>query len=318
MENLTAEQIQTIKLARQKTIENAWQLLQNAVQLFEGKQYALACFLAMTTIEEIGKLFVLQFAQGDLLKIVNQSTIKPPKLDLRKLGRFLRSHLEKAIQAAAVSLYINAGADRRHGIHPISGMHRTSGVILLARSGRWMDIRNACLYTDLDLTASLASSPDDVIRREHAYYFICMAFEVLAEQSSSGFGNSFESSEPEITGFWQGLASDLAELIEGASSHADFRELLEEAIQNYPLVGDNNPINKSMQFWEDRLNDLSSFMKRWANTVDIDKLEFLANPEPLREEAKRCEGVQQKIASPSAKRPGLRKSTGKAKQKPDK
>ena len=47
-----------------------------------------------------------------------------------------------------------------------------------------------------------------------------------------------------------------------------------------------------MQFRQDRLNDLDNFMKQWANTLDIDELEFLANPEPLREEAKRREEVQ--------------------------
>lgn len=289
MKELTDEQVQTIKLARQKTIENAWQLLQNAVQLFERKQYALACFLAMTTIEEVGKLFVLQLVQGDLLKIVNAHAIKPAEPDLKELLRFLRSHLEKAIQAAAVSLYVNTGADRRHGIHPKSGIHRTSGVILLARSGRWMNIRNACLYTDLDLAVGLASSPEDAITPEHAYYFICMAFEVIAEQSSSGFGNSFESGDPETTQFWQGLASDLAKLIKGTSSNAIIQELLEKAIQNYPSVGETDAISKSMHFYHDRLSDLGNFMKRWANILDIDKLEFLANPEPLREEARRRE-----------------------------
>lgn len=291
MKKLTDEQVQIIKLARQKTINSAWQLLQNAVQLFEKKQYALACFLAMTTIEEVGKLFVLQLIQGDLLKIVNARATRPAEPDLKELQRFLRSHLEKAIEAAAVSLYVNTGADRRHGIHPKSGMHRTSGVILLARSGRWMHIRNACLYTDLDLTVSLASSPDDVITPEHAYYFVCMAFEVLAEQSSSGFGNSFESGDPETVNFWQGLASDLAELIRGTASDGDISQLLEKVIQNYPSVADTDVISRSMQFQQDRLSDLGNFMKRWASTVDIDKLEFLTNPEPLREEAKKREEV---------------------------
>ena len=288
MKKLTSEQRQTIKIAREMTLNNAWQLLQNAVHLFEKKQYAVACFLAMTAIEESGKLFVLQLVQGDLLKIIHGYTYVPQP-DPQQLQHFLRNHLDKAIQAAAVSLYINTGADRRHGTNPKSGVHRTSGIILLARSGRWMDIRNACIYTDLDVTMNLASSPREVITSEHAYYFICMAFEILAEQSTSGFGNSFENGDPETIKFWQELVANMKELVAGQATDANIYEILQKALQNYPgnkSVG----MSTSMKFQQERLNDLANFMKRWAGTVDIDKLEFLSNPEPLRKEAERREG----------------------------
>ena len=291
MNKLIDAQIDAIRLVRRKTINNAWQLLQNAVKLFVTKQYPLACFIAMTTIEEVGKLFILQIIQGDLLKIVEENVKQVPEPDSGKLRHFLRNHLEKAIQAAAVSLYVNVGADKRHGIHPKSGLHRTSGVILLARSGRWMNIRNACLYSDLDLSANLASCPEDAITPEHAYYFICMAFEIIAEQSSSGFGNSFESSDPETLRFWKELASGLKDFVEEGPGDIDVLKLIKQAVKNYSSIIDTEKIGESMQFTQDRLNDLRDFIECWSGTVNIDELEFLANPEPLRVEAIKREQI---------------------------
>jgi len=243
MKKLTKKVRQTLQLARRKTITNAWELLQTAVKLFEQQQYALSCFLAMTTIEEIGKLFILQLVQGDVFKGLGVQLEPPPELNTKELNQFLRNHLDKALEAAASSLYINAGAGRRHGLHPISGIHRTSGVVLLARSRRWMSIRNSCLYADIDFVANSAFSPRDVITREHAYYFICMGFEALAEQAEAGFGSG----------------------IEGCDGHGSF------------------------QFRQDCLNDLKKFMERWSSIVNLDQLDFLANPESLRAEVKKRE-----------------------------
>ena len=185
----------------------------------------------------------LQLVQGDVFKELGVKLEPPPDLNTKELNKFLRNHLDKALEAAASSLYINAGADRRHGVHPISGIHCTSGVVLLARSGRWMSIRNSCLYTEVDFATNSTSSPNDFITREHAYYFICMGFEVLAEQAEAGFGSGLEGRD----------------------------------------------VSKSIQFWQDRLKDLKRFMEQWSSTVDLDQLDFLANPEPLREEAEKRE-----------------------------
>lgn len=83
---------------------------------------------------------------------------------------------------ANLSLFLNKEADKRHGTHPISGVQRTSGIILLVHSKNWMKLRNSCLYTDVNLNTKTVNDPLS-IGREHAYYFICMAFEGLIEQS---------------------------------------------------------------------------------------------------------------------------------------
>ncbi len=293
MRKLT-ETREILQVAREKTITNAWQLLRTAVELFEQEQCAIACFLAMTAIEEAGKLFILQLAQGDVFKVLGIQSEQPPQPNTRQLNKFLRNHLEKALQAAAWSLSINAGADRRHGIHPISKLHCTSGVILLARSGRWMDIRNACLYTDINLVSNSVISPSGFITCELAYYFICMAFEVLAEQASSGFGNSFESSDLGTINFWQDFVADLNKLLEGEASTVNIKALVEQASLIYGSSVDTRGMNTSMRFWQDRIDDLKRFMERWSGTIDLNQLDFLANPEPLRKEAEKRESREVK------------------------
>lgn len=242
MFDLTPDVKETIRLARQTTILNAWQLLQTAVGLFENNQYSTTCFLAMTSIEELGKLFILQMVQGDVIRGLSDldlEAVLPEKFDSRNLKSFLRNHLEKAVQAAATSLYINSGADQRHGVDHQSNITRTSGVILLARSGRWKTLRSNCLYTDINFDSKTTSSPVEVISREHAYYFICMGFEILAEQAEAGLGS----------------------------------------------IGESPNVVKSTQFWQDRRRELESFIVRWSSTVNLDKLDFLANPDSLREDA---------------------------------
>lgn len=144
----------------------------------------------MTAIEEAGKLTILRlFAHKQLEELgFPESAV----IDPTKLMRFLRNHPEKAREAAVWSLYINAGADRRHGKHPTSGMERTSGVILLVRSGRWMTLRNACLYVDLDFEKAAATSPNETVTSAHGYYMICMAHEMIAEQAPAAIEESTE------------------------------------------------------------------------------------------------------------------------------
>lgn len=46
--------------AREKTAENSFNLISKSIKLFENQEYEISCFLAMTTIEEAGKLFQMK------------------------------------------------------------------------------------------------------------------------------------------------------------------------------------------------------------------------------------------------------------------
>lgn len=233
---LTEELKSVIRQSRHKILDNCLSLLGESLQFFENDRYPRACFLAMTAIEEAGKLAVLRFVAHKRLELLGVRD--PSIIEGVKIVQYLRDHESKAREAAAWSLYINAGADRRHGIHPRSGMHRTSGVILLVRSGRWLKLRNACLYVDLDVAEPATTSPIDTVCKPHAYYMICMAHEIIAEQADAA---------------------------------------IEEQVG-----GDMAPW---LDFEQARIKELRAFMERYASSVAVDDLNFLAEPDRLREEA---------------------------------
>lgn len=226
---LTEDVRATLRLSRRKTIVNSLDLLQTAVALYREGRYPPACLSAMTCIEEVGKLQILRFVQGDVLiglRELGFDAPPPTAFDASVLDKFLRNHLKKAVQAAAMSLHVNAGADQRHGIDPISGIHRTSGVVLLARSGRWMDLRNGCQYTDISLRGGYSTSPCDIITRAHAYYFICMGFEVLAEHAEAGFGSALEAgSADEAVQFWKTRLRELMAFMASEQADVDLSSL---------------------------------------------------------------------------------------------
>lgn len=171
--------------AREKTAENSFNLINKSIKLFENEEYEISCFLAMTSIEEAGKLFQMKvfslFGAND---------------DYKSLEKFLRNHIEKVIEAAVQSLFINSAADRRHKKHPDNNTFITNGIIVLARSKEWMKVRNSCLYTDVRFELKNVIVPSESILKEHAYYFICMALEILAEQAESAYGSSVEGRDP--------------------------------------------------------------------------------------------------------------------------
>jgi AbiV family abortive infection protein len=159
----------------EKVYSNIRALIDDAVLLYKKNQFPRASFCAMTAIEETGKLWILSLQH---MKATTNGKYKP---DSQKLTKILTDHTGKAFQMAAYSLFINAGADRRHGIHPISGIHRSTGIVLLARSREWMIWRNKCCYVDVDFNAVKFEGCRDAIDKSTAYYFICMAYEGLAE-----------------------------------------------------------------------------------------------------------------------------------------
>jgi AbiV family abortive infection protein len=159
----------------EKVYSNIRALIDDAVLLYKKSQFPRASFCAMTAIEETGKLWILSLQH---MKATTNGNYKP---DSQKLTKILTDHTGKALQMAVHSLFINAGADRRHGMHPKSGIHRSTGVVLLARSGEWMEWRNKCCYVDVDFSTSKSEGCQDAIDKSIAYYFICMAYEGLAE-----------------------------------------------------------------------------------------------------------------------------------------
>lgn len=165
-----------LHVAREAAWTNIERLIADGVSLFERERFPTAAFCGMTAIEEIGKLWWLIMASI-------------PEAKVGAVIAELRNHPEKARMMAFSSLYVNSSADRRHGRDPVSGSVRTSGIILLARSGDWMRWRNACLYVDPRLKQRSVGTPDQLPQKEAAYYFISMAYEGLADAAWAPTGD---------------------------------------------------------------------------------------------------------------------------------
>jgi hypothetical protein len=85
-----------------------------------------------------------------------------------------------------VSLWNNDAAENRYGIGPTTKSCWTVGVKQLVDTGRWMDLRNACLYVDVPPGKSETVSPNEVVSNIHASYMICMGHEVVADLADAG------------------------------------------------------------------------------------------------------------------------------------
>lgn len=134
-------------------LEGYWRLTR---QLFSAGDHAVAAFLAITLIEEIGKIPILQ------------SALKGDKSSLRKL----RDHKGKYEIAASWTLLVNSRVTRIYGEDEM-------------RFARWLrdkellEIRNAALY--LDVKGSTVTVPNRAVDVADARLLICIAGEVYAE-----------------------------------------------------------------------------------------------------------------------------------------
>jgi AbiV family abortive infection protein len=171
--------------SRKKVIENAHELLNDALLLYRNFRFPRATLCAMTCIEECGKLVMLRrFCISKNPKELQES-------NMSEFNNFQRNHTEKTLSLSFETFFINAGTDRRQGEYNNKTL-RTSGIVLLAKYGKWMHWRNSCSYTDINIRRTVSKIPNIEITKETAYYFICMAYEAIAECAEAGYGPDFE------------------------------------------------------------------------------------------------------------------------------
>ncbi len=232
---------------RRKIIENAENILNESLSLYNAGFYQRSTFLAMTCIEECGKLWMIRLASN-----------KPESVDLSKLNMDLREHTTKTFHLA-MGFFINSEADRRQGIHSTNKMLRTGGIILLVRSRKWMEWRNSCLYTDISIKQKHCKIPADVIRKSEACYFIRMAFEGLIDNAFSGY-----KTENELFGI---TSEELNEMSDS-----------EIALMTKEFTNLNENANS---FYKKKLVELEKFISENEN-VSLDEIDFLKYPEKYR------------------------------------
>lgn len=170
--SMMADQIdvnQSFFLSLRKSIfANAKRLLFDSEKLFKEGSFPSAAFLAITSIEEIGKLYDVLIAHHKINK---------GKFNIKEFYDRFRNHkmkhlssFTKAIQSTKISKKI-------------------SRLWELIADNRLMTIRNNCLYEDVDILKEIISSPSATLSRDEAYYFIETAYEVLLSQLDSAFGH---------------------------------------------------------------------------------------------------------------------------------
>jgi AbiV family abortive infection protein len=127
-----------------------------ARERFVSGDYPLAAFLAITLIEEVGKIVVLAAAVGG-------------DADARKE---LRSHQSKYVNAVGATLAVNSRVSRVY-------KEDEARFAQWFRDEKLFQIRNSALY--LELQGSKLVTPEEAIDRADALLLVCIAGEVYAE-----------------------------------------------------------------------------------------------------------------------------------------
>lgn len=156
---------------RKATYINAKRLISDARLLCEKERFQSAAFLAITAIEECGKLH---------LAAIMTSKNNNDKLD-NQLLNWLRKHDKKQLNSFISALPKSNSGEK---ITP-----NISKLWELGADSKLMPIRNNCLYTDFDKTKEEVYSPHTSISKDDAFFFIETAYEILISQLDNAFGH---------------------------------------------------------------------------------------------------------------------------------
>lgn len=146
--------------------ESPWD---DCVLLFLNKRYARATSLAISCMEEAGKIGVAQFQI--LLPVAAKDRARTNKA--RRKGNPLFSHPHKHLLACGSGALVNSRVDR------VLGMDQVIRFLESAESGDIVRLREATLYTDL--TADGLNIPSVVVSVDQARFYVVLAGELVAE-----------------------------------------------------------------------------------------------------------------------------------------
>ncbi len=133
--------------------EKYWRLARG---MFVSGDYPLAAFLAITLIEEVGKVVILAGAlRGGA-----------------EARREFRNHQSKYVNAVGATLAVNSRVTRIYG-------QDEAGFAEWFRDEKLFQIRNSALY--LEIQGANLVAPEEGISRADAFLLVCIAGEVYAE-----------------------------------------------------------------------------------------------------------------------------------------
>ncbi len=156
---------------RKETYFNSKRLISDAKKLYEIGRFQSATFLAITAIEECGKLHL-----AAIMTHKNNNN----ELD-NKFVNMLIKHDKKQINS-----FINALPN------PNTGDKVTPNISKFWELGadkKLMTIRNNCLYTGFNSRKNEVYTPEKSINKSDAFYFIQTAYEIIISQLDNAFGH---------------------------------------------------------------------------------------------------------------------------------
>ena len=155
--------------------EKYWKL---SIKFFEGSDFALASFFAITLMEEVGKLTMMRF--------------DPSKKQLKKAGFYL--HNKKYIFAVSDNLSVNSRVERIYD-------KDLQKFIEWVKKDKIFKIRNNSLYLESNLVV-----PEKAIPKDVAFLLVCFAGEIYAEIQGFSVGTGPEE--------WQKILDEVDEFRE--------------------------------------------------------------------------------------------------------
>ena len=150
-------------------VEELWSA---ACVLFKSRLYPPSLFLAITTIEEIGKIGVARFQM--VLRDTSRRSGVPLQIaeTSRRENPFFR-HDKKHLLAAGAGALINSRLRR------IVGEAAVTRFLKQVQAGEVRKLRESALYADIDLAGPIL--PNATTRAEDAKVYVILAGELMAE-----------------------------------------------------------------------------------------------------------------------------------------
>ena len=152
---------------------NAKRLLFDAEILFKCDSFTSSAFLSISSIEESGKLYDVLYAYMKINK---------DEFDVKNFKKRFMNHYKKHL-----SSWTKAGSKVANTGNKIS--NNISKLIRMIAENKLMGTRNDCIYTDIDFEKLIIRNPQQMIKKDDAYYFLETAYEILISQIDSAFGD---------------------------------------------------------------------------------------------------------------------------------
>lgn len=155
-----------------KLVEHIKETWQGAVCLHENGAYALSGAIAITAIEETGKLAVERYRLAGIPGF--DLSLFPPRTELGISGEAsFYNHADKHLVAGLGGALINNRLDRIFGVDYINWF------LDAAEKGRLEKLRRRYLYSDV--ANKRLQLPNDLVDQHESLRLVCLAGEVIAE-----------------------------------------------------------------------------------------------------------------------------------------